>query len=849
VSDVVTFAEDGRTYRVAGLQAKAEAIGRAAQEMDTLIEDRVRAAGRALEEWQGAHAATFVEDGNGVLSQMASLRVKLWHASRMLSAFPEAPTASIGTMRYVDAIYMGARLDPPSANGAASAVPGDLRAYMTVSSGQDCRFASLADAVNLDGVTAEVSYERALTPGERQRQIDAGATPAEADEMTTTHTEPVADLEALIPLPSPRPMVPALVAASRALGEFASAVAIAFENADRPLLDLLADYPGLAGFIVAGMGDGRVSGESSLAILLAYFAEFDTAAHGGDADGIVSLEDLEAVTGRTGLPEHVRAAARYLLDNPTLFGLAETMHDSWDPNGADILGGGDGRISEEDIRAFLELNAHLRTLEQDFDTFDTAAHGGDADGIVSRNDLEAIAAGSGPLATTAQYLLDNDTAYRRLANYEQAKEFNGVYAAQYPQFEITRNSVIGLAVDQQVYGDDAEAARRFVTSLPVASDGDEGIPIWLCSDDGTKSLANAALLDTLGDLSDAHTVISHLPETTTGVRNRLITGFYDELARRADALFAGPLAGDPAQPGHPGVNWLLMAPWASNTAGGAIRGDLSVWGMGLTGGERQAMADGNQWIFNDIGARYAAFIELYEANPNPSESELESFFATTFRDGDAQIRTGFAGYVAVMEESDPAARQQLMFEANTLVAMHEQAGVQPYLEKLDRWYVPKEIERRYFDTSIAGQRYDLDLDVPETNLPNNVVDDAPLLDLDPGGRTPASYQASTQGATEFSDGGTPRSGVVDMPPISGIESRDDEFPTSTRQMWEEGSGGASPDSTEGSGASSWQDRNERMYYIVTLFEQNHSSPDLYQTERFPIPLSEVRWLDPATGLR
>ena len=56
-------------------------------------------------------------------------------------------------------------------------------------------------------------------------------------------------------------------------------------------------------------------------------------------------------------------------------------------------------------------------------------------------------------------------------------------------------------------------------------------------------------------------MIAHLPETTSwgdtaagldnqhgGVRNELITGFYNLLAHRADALFAGDLAGSPTSP-------------------------------------------------------------------------------------------------------------------------------------------------------------------------------------------------------------------------------------------------------------------------------------------------------------
>ena len=202
----------------------------------------------------------------------------------------------------------------------------------------------------------------------------------------------------------------------------------------------------------------------------------------------------------------------------------------------------------------------------------------------------------------------------------------------------TRNGVLAMAVDQQAFPDPADA-ERFVLSLPVADrHGNGGIDITLLSDEGVKALANSALIGADGDLSDQHAVISHLPETTSwgergavtqngGVRNQLITGFYDVLATRADGLFAGDLAGMPNVPGHPGANWLMFAPWASNGVGGAITGETG-GPLGITtSGVMQAAADGNQFIFDDIGGRFANFIELYEANPNPSEAQLEGFFA------------------------------------------------------------------------------------------------------------------------------------------------------------------------------------------------------------------------------
>lgn len=75
------------------------------------------------------------------------------------------------------------------------------------------------------------------------------------------------------------------------------------------------------------------------------FDVFDTAAHGGGTDGIVSLEDVRAVADGSQYTAEQRRAAQYLLDNPEAFGRLDTGSQ----------GGGlyvaDGRISREDVDA------------------------------------------------------------------------------------------------------------------------------------------------------------------------------------------------------------------------------------------------------------------------------------------------------------------------------------------------------------------------------------------------------------------------------------------------------------------------------------------------------------------
>ena len=52
-----------------------------------------------------------------------------------------------------------------------------------------------------------------------------------------------------------------------------------------------------------------------------------------------------------------------------------------------------------------------------------------------------------------------------------------------------------------------------------------------------------------------------------------------------------------------------------------------------------------------------------------------------------------------------------------------------------------------------------------------------------------------------------------------------------------------PESLAGSNATSWPDWSERMNYILHLFEQNHTNPELYNTDRIDVDLDDVGWLE------
>ncbi|MGH9210360.1 MAG: alpha/beta hydrolase [Acidimicrobiales bacterium] len=239
--DEVVHTLGDRTYRVFGLEAKSSEIHGAYREMDELIVARLSAAKKAVERWRGPHAVRYVDEVNGVLAGMAALKVALWRAMNTLDRFPEQE-ASRASSRHEDEMVMGARVEAEIEPGTVSAETAMLRAYTTTAASQDGRFAVLAKAVNLDGVRAEVTYQRPLDLGERQSALDAGNEPADLVGATTSETDPVG-VGNLISLPDPGQDVPSLVAASRQLAVFTLGVSVAIDNADQATLAMLARDP------------------------------------------------------------------------------------------------------------------------------------------------------------------------------------------------------------------------------------------------------------------------------------------------------------------------------------------------------------------------------------------------------------------------------------------------------------------------------------------------------------------------------------------------------------------------------------------------------------------------------
>ncbi|MEM9685690.1 MAG: hypothetical protein AAF934_02070 [Bacteroidota bacterium] len=132
----------------------------------------------------------------------------------------------------------------------------------------------------------------------------------------------------------------------------------------------------------------------ALSTLYNNFEVFDTARQGdlSKADGIVSREDLEAAALRD---DEIGEAARYILSRPDLFQFLDTGSNNKDymdkvEEGRFHATGGDGRISQEDILAYLGKRTVNDILQDVHAQIDVEANGGSADGVLSRNDYEAF---------------------------------------------------------------------------------------------------------------------------------------------------------------------------------------------------------------------------------------------------------------------------------------------------------------------------------------------------------------------------------------------------------------------------------------------------------------------------
>lgn len=198
--DVIRYTEDGREFAVCGVRTKAESIRAAASAVHEVIGEWTTTGETALEEWRGPHPATMVDLHATAADEVVGLYSDLSVTAMRIGSFPGSftPSGMIGSAFTATRSAAGLRASAP--DGAVGAVPEDLRAFAATVRGSADTFATRAAAVSYDGLRAEVTTNRPLTPEERQARVDAGADPATLDDVTipVTRDHPVEELITLV---------------------------------------------------------------------------------------------------------------------------------------------------------------------------------------------------------------------------------------------------------------------------------------------------------------------------------------------------------------------------------------------------------------------------------------------------------------------------------------------------------------------------------------------------------------------------------------------------------------------------------------------------------------------------
>jgi len=194
-------------------------------------------------------------------------------------------------------------------------------------------------------------------------------------------------------------------------------------------IHLLDRFEGAVRVATAAQAKAQSYGERyahAVNMLDLYFDVLDTAAGRGKKDGKISERDLRAALRNPALPQELRDACRFLLENRgALRSLDIGAGKGWC----------DGIISKKDVAAVLaKLPAELRGASSDssygaqwenvlhllqtyFDVLDTAAGKGKKDGKISRKDLlAALNNASLPkeLREVCRFLLENQALFNQL---------------------------------------------------------------------------------------------------------------------------------------------------------------------------------------------------------------------------------------------------------------------------------------------------------------------------------------------------------------------------------------------------------------------------------------------------
>lgn len=343
---------------------------------------------------------------------------------------------------------------------------------------------------------------------------------------------------------------------------------------------------------------------------------------------VFTVADLLALAADPSSSPELAAAATFLAAHSEV--VATTR--AWEGTGAWLPSHHPGEIPLRDIEAFIARNEALRLLTG-------------PGGAVSSSDLHAD--------------LDDTTI-----------EAAGIDPRAFDSLGLPRNGhdLLVATIHHGTHDHSPLSARAFVETLPVHYLDGHSLDVTALDPAAVERLHDTATADlgtSQADFATRCKVVAHLPETTAGIRNELITDAYAEIAHWHNALVNGDTPATADDFG--GNNWFHLGVAASSSLHQVITGHrrvLEVGGVGLFAIPDpvvQDIADGNQAIFH----HFSSELDRHWSG-EPTASPRMDLALDLIHQAAA--------------EGDPVERQLLIAESTVLLAIEEQIIVDPYLQ-------------------------------------------------------------------------------------------------------------------------------------------------------------------------
>ncbi|WP_224245646.1 hypothetical protein [Hyalangium gracile] len=359
-------------------------------------------------------------------------------------------------------------------------------------------------------------------------------------------------------------------------------------------------------------------------------------------------------------------------------------------------------------------------------------------------------------------------------------------------------------------------------------------------------------------------------------RNVAITQGYHDLSNALGEML-----------GKENANWSTFATWASKQAGSSIRqedlpkflmdaiktsgpvgqaisrvddvmrklglpalpiGDMVAGAKEALDNVSKAIADGNQFVFREIGQEFARFVDTFKDDTHYDAAKVEKYLSQLPADKPL-LKEAFGAYTQAMFEQDPNKKAELMLLANNKIGLHEQTQLQPYIEKALNTPIQdtfRKILNQSIDAGIQGLPFGAKQAaqlLDRTGLVDAAVN--PLVDAMSG----LFRRFSTEHMMKLAvPGGALKLGN-DLPPPP--EWAKDIFPPHLRTIDNPelkqvlSQLDKSQNSLEGTAAKDWSRLDQRMNYIIDLFRSRQADPHLYdppfgRTGRYPVAPTQPR---------